>query len=309
MCYSARIEADYRRFVKEYGAIMSLDDFTRMIMEYFEDPKRYKLPKAMRAPFLESPVTDEEKKIAEVLRASQKVQEIELLQELSRQRERKAKAEAAIARKATKTAMEELRKATNKVAWHEGKLEELNSTEIQPRDSRIFSKWYAPVMVVKDGRRVVRPMRYLLRPAGFPASFDETNSGCYNATHEKLHTFWKGQYCHTHGVVLVDAFYEHVDRPEGDTILEFRPDPPQTLLVACLWSHWTAPGEKDLVSFAIITDPAPPEILAAGHTRCPIPIKPENIDAWLNPDPNDRDAMDAILEDKATPYYGHKVDS
>lgn len=191
MCYSARIEADYRRFVKEYGAIMSLDDFTRMIMEYFEDPKRYKLPKAMRAPFLESPVTDEEKKIAEVLRASQKVQEIELLQELSRQRERKAKAEAAIARKATKTAMEELRKATNKVAWHEGKLEELNSTEIQPRDSRIFSKWYAPVMVVKDGRRVVRPMRYLLRPAGFPASFDETNSGCYNATHEKLHTFWK----------------------------------------------------------------------------------------------------------------------
>jgi hypothetical protein len=30
MCYSAQIEADYKRFVHEYGAIMSLDDFTRM---------------------------------------------------------------------------------------------------------------------------------------------------------------------------------------------------------------------------------------------------------------------------------------
>lgn len=30
MCYSARIEADYRRFVKEHGAIMSLEDFTRL---------------------------------------------------------------------------------------------------------------------------------------------------------------------------------------------------------------------------------------------------------------------------------------
>lgn len=308
MCYSARIEADYRRFVKEYGAIMSLDDFTRMIMEYFAEPKRYKLPRAMTAPFLESPVTEEEKKIAEVLRASQKAQEIELLQELAKQRERKDRAEAGVARKATKTAIEELRKATNKVRWVEGKLEELNSTEIQPRDARIFSKWYAPVMVMEHGRRVVKPMRYLLRPAGMPASFDEKYPGCYNATHEKLHTFWKVQYCHTHGVVLVDAFYEHVDRPEGDTILEFRPDPPQTLLVACIWSRWTAPGEKDLVSFAIITDPAPPEILAAGHTRCPIPIKPEHLDAWLNPDPSDRDAMDAILEDKAVPYFAHKVD-
>ena len=52
VCYSARIEADYRKFVKEYGAIMSLDDFTRMIMEYFAEPKRIRLPKAMTAPFL-----------------------------------------------------------------------------------------------------------------------------------------------------------------------------------------------------------------------------------------------------------------
>ncbi|WP_370656027.1 SOS response-associated peptidase family protein, partial [Klebsiella pneumoniae] len=80
--------------------------------------------------------------------------------------------------------------------------------------------------------------------------------------------------------------------------LEFRPDPAQTLLVACLWSHWTKPGEKDLLSFAIITDDPPPEISEAGHDRCPVPIKQEHIDTWLNPGPRDLAAMDAILDDR-----------
>ncbi|WP_235201993.1 hypothetical protein [Ralstonia pickettii] len=44
---------------------MSLDDFTRMVMEYFANPKM-RVPRAMTAHFLESPETDEEKKIAEV---------------------------------------------------------------------------------------------------------------------------------------------------------------------------------------------------------------------------------------------------
>ena len=84
------------------------------------------------------------------------------------------------------------------------------------------------------------------------------------------------------------------------------PHPPQTLLVACLWSHWTEPGQKDLLSFAAITDDPPPEIMEAGHDRCIVPIKAENIDAWLTPNPKKLGAMDAILEDRAAPFYLHK---
>jgi putative SOS response-associated peptidase YedK len=309
MCYSAQIEADYRRFVHEYGAIMSLDDFTRMVMEYFANPKMH-VPKAMTAHFLESPETEEEKKIAEVIRARMAADEVALLQQLAEQRERKAKAEAAVARKATKTATEELRKATNKVAWVEGKLEELKSTELAPRDSRIFPGWYAPVMVMENGRRVVKPMRYHCRPAGKPAFYDTQYPGTYCARRDNLRGFWKGQYGHTHGLILVDAFYEQVKQPDGtNVVLEFRPDPAQTLLVACVWSHWraTKPGEKDLLSFAIITEDPPPEIAATGHDRVLIPIKPENIDAWLNPEARDLDASDAILEDKLRPYYAHRL--
>ena len=54
-------------------------------------------------------------------------------------------------------------------------------------------------------------------------------------------------------------------------ILEFRPQPTRDMLVACLWSRWSAPGEPDRLSIAAITDEPPAEIAAAGHDRCSIP--------------------------------------
>ncbi|MFP3891184.1 MAG: SOS response-associated peptidase family protein [Ralstonia sp.] len=303
MCYSAQITADYKRFIREYGAVMSLDDFARMVQEYFDNPKM-RVPKAMTAPFLESPETEEERKIAEILRARMAADEIELLQELGKQTERLEKAQQALSVKATKKASEEVRIATNKIASIKGKLEELKSTELTPRDSRIFPGWYAPVMVMENGRRTVKPMRYQCRPAGKPAFYDTEFPGTYNARRDSLRGFWKGQYGHTHGLILVDAFFENVAGPNGkNLVLEFRPNPPQTLLVACVWSRWTKPGEKDLLSFAIITDDPPPEIAAAGHDRCPVAIKAEHIDAWLNPDPRNLEAVDVILDARPSVYF------
>jgi len=79
------------------------------------------------------------------------------------------------------------------------------------------------------------------------------------------------------------------------------------MLVACLWSRWRGgPHEPELLSFAAITDEPPAEIAAAGHDRCIIPIKPEHVDAWLNPDPRDLKALYAILDDRERPYYEHR---
>jgi putative SOS response-associated peptidase YedK len=79
------------------------------------------------------------------------------------------------------------------------------------------------------------------------------------------------------------------------------------MLVACLWLHWTGSGEPDPLSFAASTDEPPAEVAAARHDRCIIPIKPENIDAWLNPDPKNLSAQQAILEDRMRPYYEHRM--
>jgi putative SOS response-associated peptidase YedK len=71
------------------------------------------------------------------------------------------------------------------------------------------------------------------------------------------------------GLMVVSAFYEHVALPRPGAepekvILEFKRRPQQNMLVACLWSRWSAPGEQDLLSFAAITDEPPPEVAAAG---------------------------------------------
>jgi putative SOS response-associated peptidase YedK len=235
------------------------------------------------------------------------------------QRKRLADAERALERKATKTAEESERIATDKVAWALGKLSDLHRSELIDEDSRIYPGHYAPVLVVEDGKRVIKPMRYQCRLPGKPAFYDAKFPGTYNARRDNLEGFWKPLFGRSHGLVLMQAFYENVTRHrmEGrdldsgeaaeNVVLEFRPRPAQDMLVACLWSRWTAPGEPALLSFAAITDEPPTEIAAAGHDRCIVPIRAENIDAWLNPGPKKLADQYAILEDRARPYYDHRL--
>jgi hypothetical protein len=54
MCYSAQIEANYRRYVRQFGAGMSLEDFTQLYLGLVDGSSKVKTPKAMDAAFLES---------------------------------------------------------------------------------------------------------------------------------------------------------------------------------------------------------------------------------------------------------------
>ena len=156
--------------------------------------------------------------------------------------------------------------------------------------------------------------------AGKPAFYDTTFPGTYNARRDNLEGFWKNQFGHTHDIMVVSSFYENVSlhnveqrelapgEKEQNVVLQFKPRPKHDMLVACLWSHWRGQvGEPDLFSFAAITDEPPAEIAAAGHDRCIIPIKPENVDAWLNPDPKNLSASYAILDERERPYYEHRM--
>jgi putative SOS response-associated peptidase YedK len=200
-----------------------------------------------------------------------------------------------------------------------GRLADLRRTDAYERDARIFPGHYAPVMVMEVGRRVIKPMRYQCRPAGKPAFYDAKFPGTYNARRDNLEGFWKGLFGYTHGIMVIQAFFENVPkhRVEGrelrpgeapqNVVLELRPLPVQEMLVACLWSRWSAPGEPDLLSFAAITDEPPPDVAAAGHDRCIVPIKEERIDAWLNPDHKSLAVQYAILDDRAPTAYEYRM--
>ena len=94
---------------------------------------------------------------------------------------------------------------------------------------------------------------------------------------------------------------------DENVVLEFRPDADEPMLVACLWSHWTGAGQPDLLSFAAITDEPPPEVSAAGHDRCIVPIKSSNVEAWLSPSQGDLQRQYEILDDRERPYYAHRL--
>ncbi|MFM0048335.1 SOS response-associated peptidase family protein [Caballeronia grimmiae] len=317
MCYSAQIQADYRKYVKTFGAHMGIEEFTRLYFERAEGSKA-KIPKAVDDAFRD-PQTDVERQIRALIDRFNAEQTNKLEQEIFKQRTRLADAERTLQSKVTKAATESMRIATAKIEASLRRLEDINRTEPEPRDSRIFPGTYAPVLVMENGMYVVKPMRYQCRIAGKPANYDVKYPGTYNARRDNLEGFWKPCFGYTHGVVLVDVFYENVKKakyentllethdPDENVVLEFRPNNGQLMHVACLWSKWTAPGQPDLLSFAAITDEPPPEIEAAGHDRCIIPIKPESIEAWLNPDASDLDAMYAILDDKDRPHYEHKL--
>jgi putative SOS response-associated peptidase YedK len=317
VCYSAQIQADYRRYVKMFGAQMDIREFARLFWERAEGYKA-KIPKGMEAPFLD-PQNDDERQIKEFIDRFNIEQAATLEQDLFKQRTRLADAERALQTKVTKAATESRRIATDKIDSSMRRLDDLRRTTLKDRDARIFPGHYAPVLVVENGQYVVKPMRYQCRIAGKPANYDVRFPGTYNARRDNLEGFWKPLFGYLHGLMIVSRFYENVSRArmEGRTlaegekdenvVLEFKPDSGEDMLVACLWSRWTAKDQPDLLSFAAITDEPPAEVAAAGHDRCIVPIKPENVEAWLNPDASNLAALQAILDDRDRPYYEHRL--
>ena len=317
MCYSAMVKADFKKYQQMFGANMGIAEFHDLFFRRAEGAK-LKVPKAVEAAF-DLPQTEDERGIKELIDRHNAQQATSFGQEMFKQRKRLADAERTLQTKATKKALDDQRIATDKVRQLMGRLSDLKRTELLDRDSRMFPGYYVPVIVSEGGQRVIKPMRYQCRLAGKPAFYDVKFPGTYNARRDNLEGFWKGQFGHAHGLMIVSRFFENVNRHKAEgrelrpgeepenMVLEFSPRPAHDMLVACLWSKWTGPGEPDLLSFAAITDEPPAEVAAAGHDRCIVSIKPENIDAWLNPNPKDLTALRAVLDDRDQPYYEHRM--
>jgi putative SOS response-associated peptidase YedK len=261
-----------------------------------------------------NPRNDAEREIAALIAEGDAEEAHALEAELFKQKTRLTNAERSLRTKPTKKAAEDKRIAINKIDRAQHNLDDLRRKEPLPDDARIFPGQYATVMILQDGKRTLVPMRYQCRLPGWNQVMERKFPGTYNARRDNLEKTWGKLFGYRHGIMVVNAFYENVSRhrmehrelapgeKDENVVLEFRPNPPHDMLVACLWSF----DERDgLYSFAAITDEPPREIAAAGHDRCIIPIKREHLDAWLNPDSADLTALHAILDDRDRPYYEH----
>lgn len=339
MCYSAMIQADYDKFCRHHGAIMSLEEFA---MNVWAEPDRTRkrttrrrMPKAMEDWFLRPQREGLGQDIGQAIREERAEEAAQWATDLAAQQERKALNEAKLATKPTKTAAEEVRKAGNKIVQIERWIADAERVQLRDRDFRFFPQWWVPVLVMEQGQLVLKPMRYQLRKPGLPASSDwiegklQANgkrsqrrlSGTYNARRDNLTRYWKGQFGHKHGAVLIGSFFENVSRhkaegrelapgePDVGVEIEFTPQPQEPMLIACIWDHWKGGEEDPFDSFAFITDDPPPEVAAAGHDRIPIRLQMDNLRAWLAPEGRTEVELQAILDSRPEAFYSHEIAS
>jgi len=306
MCYSAQIQAAYMKYLRETGAEMDVDQFVEIFGARVSDSS-IRIPRAVERWF-DEPKTDSERKIKTFIEQYREAEITKLEREVFIQRKRLVDAERSLASKETKAATESKRIAGNKVEQAMTRLERLKATKPHVAEARIFPMHYAPIVMQDGDRRVMRLGRYHCRKPGEPEFIDRKLPGLYNARRDSLGKYWQGLFGVSHAVMMVESFFENVDREGKNQVLHFVPKPAGTMLIACLAATWKdAKGGRPLLSFAAITDEPPAEVAAAGHDRMIINLKPEHLDAWLRPEGKSFDELQAILSDRQAPYYEHEV--
>ena len=242
MCYSAKVIASWRQYQRVFGTDIDLKAFADMYEERLS-PKAVKTPKAMDASMADVPGPEGDG-IRAAIAEFERAEATRLERLLFSQRKRLADAERTLQTKTTRKALEDQRIATDKIEWARTKLDDLRRTELKERDRRIYPGMYAPVMVMENGRRVLKPMRYQCRPCGKPAFYDRKYPGTYNARRDNLEGFWGGTFGVHHGIMVADTFYENVEGKDGQNqVLAFTPRTGEPMLIACLWSHCGPDGK------------------------------------------------------------------
>jgi len=306
MCYSAQLQQSYREYIRRTGCEMDWRQFIEVFGHRAAHPAT-RIPRAVERWF-DTPASEPEREIKALINRHRAAEVAGLETELFALRKRMADAERKLAAKPTKAAAENKRIAANKSARAMARLDQLRSPTPHPMDGRIFPMHYAPIVVQDGDRRLIRLARYHLRKPGEPPLIDRKLPGLYNARRDSLGKYWQQQFGATHAVMLVDSFYENVDRDGGNAVLHFVPRPEGVMLIACLYAEWIDPKDGGrLLSFAAITDNPPPEVAAAGHDRMIVNLKPENLDAWLTPQGRSVEELQRILSDRQAAYYQHFV--
>ena len=305
MCYSAKVVQDLQSYQRHFGAVPDLPQIASIYSQRL-NVAAVRIPRGFDRNF-DYPGDADAQAIKQSIDSYRSREAMRIEGELFALKKRQADAARKQAIKSTKIALNERRIATDKLAKALARLPLLTGTQPHALDGRIFPMHYTPVVIADQGRLLVRLARYHLRQAGKPAAIDGKFPGLYNARRDNLEKFWRNEFGHSHAMLLVESFYENVQRDGQNVVLLFVPRPEQLMRIACLAGHWQDDKGSELLSIAAVTDEPPPEVQAAGHDRMIVNLRPENLSAWLNPQGLSTQQLQALLDDRQQAYYQHQV--
>lgn len=321
MCYSAMVEQNSKKLGLRFKARIQTQDYHDLYQRRLAG-ERILINKAMEYEFTHQASTETEKQIEKMIHEWHLAEVTRLEQELFAQKKRLNDAVRVLAEKTTKKAENDKRVATNKIERALRDLERHKSMEILAEDeARIFPLHYMSVLCLDEkGEKVIRPMRYLMRPHNKDESFDQKFNGCYNARFDNLESvpWWKDSLGQRHGLILVKKFYENVAledyaknfkvpdemKKQKSLVLCFEPGGVEYMFIPVLWDLWTKKGQPDLCSAALITDEPLPEIAETGHNRTPIFLPESAIEDWLSADFK---TAKNILKQRQIVRYSHSL--
>jgi putative SOS response-associated peptidase YedK len=313
MCYSVMVTANFSKLRRKFNAQIDFDQIERTFQQRIQfGPKAFLISRAVEFNF-DNPQSAAEERVKKLIDEYRMSRGAEIESELFEQKMRLTKAERAMkeagaaGKPPTKKVLNDQRVATNKVESLTRWKTDLWRTDEKPRDSRIFANHFCPIIVNRDGGNVIQLGRYLLRRKGMPPSFDFKYSGCYNARRDSALRFWRPEFGKTHAVMLVQSFFENVERNGKNAVAHFTPQDGQDMIIACLYSEWGNANQDGFLSFAAMTDEPPAEVQAAGHDRIIISLDDSAVGAWLTPSGASDDDLMKVLDLRARPIYDHQI--
>ena len=164
----------------------------------------------------------------------------------------------------------------------------------------VFPRYIAPIMVRAEGIRRIKPMAFGLIP--FFEKEEKPKKVFHNARAETVaeKPSFRKSFTHSRCIVPIESFFEFVPGAAGKKrIAKFSPADGSLLTAAGIWTVWAAPSGSKITCFSILTTEPPPQIEQAGHDRCPLFLREDAIDNWLEPEEHRADALLGIMHSGA----------
>ncbi len=117
----------------------------------------------------------------------------------------------------------------------------LKETQLHVDDDRIFPMAYAPIVIEEKGKRLIPPCSVPLPSRGQARNDRQAvPPALQHPTRQHREVLARPVRQH-HAVMLVRSLYENVEHDGKNVVLHFVPRPADIMLIACLYSEWTAP--------------------------------------------------------------------
>jgi putative SOS response-associated peptidase YedK len=118
---------------------------------------------------------------------------------------------------------------------------------------------------------------------------------------------WSGNFMNRHCIIPFRNFFEWVELQGSKKEIAFSSQKYPLMWAAGIYDNWKDPKEDlSIDSFAIITTEPRPEVLEMSHDRCPIFIKGQLIDQWLEAKSLTKPQAYALLNQQEEDIFKHK---